>query len=103
MQKQTATTDGNDYESIHDLVASVEEGDMFQIFGRKYRVDEKHESDVRPYLTVQKKSVGWMTADGRIEQADPTEPEQDDTIIYKIDRKHGWDERFTCDISEVEA
>jgi hypothetical protein len=104
MQKQTATMDGNEYESIHDLVDSVEEGDTFQIYANEYRVAKKVESDVRPYLKVQKKSIGgWMTADGRIEQADPTKPDADETIIYKIDRKHGWDERFTCDISEVEA
>jgi len=104
MSQQTAATDATDYESIHEAVNDLEEGDTFQIYANTYRVAEKVECDVRPYFTVEKESVsGFMSAHTRVEQADPTTPEADDEIVVKIDRKHGWDVRFTCDVSEIAA
>lgn len=99
-----ATSDLRQFDSIHGVVSELDEGDEFQIYGGQYRVAEKVECDVRPWLTIQKKSVGgWMPADTRLEQADPTDADADDEIVVKIDRKHGWDVRFTCDVSEIAA
>ncbi len=88
--------------TLMDIVAEVEEGDEFEIYAWECRVVRVVDCEARPWLEVQKKSVGgFMKRTYRLEWADPTD-EDDETLAMKADRKHGWDVRFECDPSDVE-
>ncbi len=89
-------------ETLEAIVNELEAGDEFQIHAWECKVDEVVDIEGRPYLTVSKKSVGgWMATDYRLEWADPTN-EDDETLVIKADRKHGWDVKFTFAPEEVE-
>jgi len=88
--------------TLMDIVAEVEEGDEFEIYAWECRVVRVVDCEARPWLEVQKKSVGgFMKRTYRLEWADPTD-EDDETLAMKADRKSGWDVRFECDPSDVE-
>jgi len=104
MARHTAPAEEAQFESIHAVVDSLEVGDEFDVFANHYKVVEKVECDVRPYLTVRKESVsGFMATNYRLEQADPTNKEADNLISVKADRKDGQAEPFVFDASRVEA
>ena len=91
-----------DARTLNELAETLSVGDTFCIYAWDCKVTGISTNESRPYVTFQKRSVsGYMTTSYRMD----TNSHYDDeftTAKVKADRKHGWDEKFACDVADVQ-